>query len=765
MFPYLYVYALCAIFGIVSARFEWFWAIFIIAPFYFLKKYSPQQTTICICFFLLFYAYFQFIDTHNHTGLSPSTTSFKGTIASIPEINGNFLTFRFQVQSETLQVNHSIHSESEQRLLKKRLKMGMICSFTGRLKEPRAKENFAGMDYRLYLKQEHIHWLVQTTNVRLSNCTLSNPDRFDEIWKIRESGIRYIETNFPEEMSGLMNALIFGYRNGISREVINAYQQMGLTHILAVSGSNVAILAAAFFFVCIRSGLTREAAIHLIVAIIPVYMLLTGGEASIIRAGSMSIFVLLFVRLRWKMHPLEAISFVCLLMLLYNPYFVFNLGFQLSFLISMGLLLSANSIMKHCRYFLSKLIATTFLCQLISFPLLIYSFYEFSIWSIPLNVLYIPLISIVILPFSIVTFIIHLIIPQVSYLLVILLKYLIRLSSEFLLYMTEHTGTFIFGKPPIFFLLLYYVAILYYLIQWEANGVSKKLVRPVSAISLVLLLHWFYPFLLPFANVTFLNVGQGDSILIELPFRKGVYLIDTGGTVSFQEEKWEEKKSEYNVTEQVVLPALKSRGIRAVDKLILTHGDLDHIGGANIILSELNVKEVLYPTGKLKEKVEKKVLQYAVNQHIPIQVARKGLSWKEGNDQFFILSPYGNEEKSNDRSIVIYARIENVYFLFTGDLEKSGEKRIVQDTKPFKVNVLKAGHHGSKTSSSFELIKHIGPDYVIISAGKNNRYGHPHEEVLKRLKEQGTTIIRTDESGDISFKLEGKRMKIITTKK
>lgn len=230
--------------------------------------------------------------------------------------------------------------------------------------------------------------------------------------------------------------------------------------------------------------------------------------------------------------------------------------------------------------------------------------------------------------------------------------------------------------------------------------------------------------------------------------------------MSFEEEEWKKRKEEYDVTKEVVLPALKARGIRKITKLILTHGDMDHIGGAQTVLANIPIGELLYPKGKLAGPLETEVLNQAAKLGIPISVAVRGQSWKVGEHVFKVISPYGDESESNARSVVLWGKVSGVSFLFTGDLEEEGEARILKDRGAVGADVLKAGHHGSQTSSTAPFIERASPEYAIISAGKNNRYGHPHGDVLNRLKERGAAILRTDQLGDIEFLVRGGKVKI-----
>ena len=258
-------------------------------------------------------------------------------------------------------------------------------------------------------------------------------------------------------------------------------------------------------------------------------------------------------------------------------------------------------------------------------------------------------------------------------------------------------------------------------------------------------------------EVTFLDVGQGDSIFIKLPYGKGTYLIDTGGNQIFGKEQWQKKQRPYEVGRDRVVPFLKSKGISTLDKLIITHGDLDHAGGAMAIMNELNVKELVLPDTVKKSELETKLLQQASVKGINVRFVRKGDQWKSGEHTFKILSPIQDSlENGNNGSIVLYSEIGGLRWLFTGDLEEDGEKKMLKESGHFTIDVLKVGHHGSKTSTTDLFLEGLSPKIAIISVGENNRFKHPNQEVLERLEKRQIKILRTDRSGAISYMFENK---------
>lgn len=268
--------------------------------------------------------------------------------------------------------------------------------------------------------------------------------------------------------------------------------------------------------------------------------------------------------------------------------------------------------------------------------------------------------------------------------------------------------------------------------------------------------HYLSPYFRASGGVTFIDVGQGDAILIRLPYDKEVYLIDTGGTIPIKKEHWQQKKHEFSIGDDVLIPFLQKQGIRTIDKLIVTHGDVDHMGAAKEVVSALDVKEIIFGKKRKDSVLEAELKYLAQKKDMRINKVKEGDGWKVDEVEFRVLSPEGSETSDNDSSIVLWAKIGEFTWLFTGDLEEKGEERIVKQYPNLRADILKVGHHGSKTSSTAPFLRLIQPKKAIISVGEHNRYGHPHDQVLKRLEEMQVEVWRTDREGAILYTFQGK---------
>ncbi|MEF2690839.1 MAG: ComEC/Rec2 family competence protein, partial [Bacilli bacterium] len=257
-------------------------------------------------------------------------------------------------------------------------------------------------------------------------------------------------------------------------------------------------------------------------------------------------------------------------------------------------------------------------------------------------------------------------------------------------------------------------------------------------------------------EVTYIDVSQGDSTLISLPYNKGNILIDTGGIINYDKETWKIKNNSFSLATDKIIPYLKSKGIKKLDYLIVTHGDYDHMGEAVNLVNNFKVEQIVFNCGEFND-LEKELIKVLEKKKIKYYSCIKELNIDNSKLYFLQTKEYDNE---NDNSNVIYTELNGYKFIFMGDAGVDKEKDILDKYNLSNVDVLKVGHHGSKTSSSKEFIDEINPKYGVISVGKNNRYGHPNKEVLNNL--YNSKIYRTDQDGSIMFKIKKDKLQIET---
>ncbi|MDQ0481563.1 DNA internalization-related competence protein ComEC/Rec2 [Guptibacillus hwajinpoensis] len=741
----LWVLAVSAFIGVVSVKsFHAFFLETVLVAW--LLKKNPRISVLSFAVFLLFFTYMFVMDQANKTVFVEGHTEVLGVISTIPVVNGNQLSFELKTKEEKLLVNYYIATKDEKFEMQK-LKVGLTCRLSGELESPSPLRVPSLFDYKQFLYYKGIHWIYKL-NVKPS-CHQLDTSIIVFIQQFRQQMLSDINNDYPIELKGLAASLLIGDRSLLPNDLESAYQNLGLSHVLAVSGLHVGVTGGLLFWFLIRIGLTRERVYVILLFFYPFYMGITGFAPSVIRASLMAMGVVISMRLRMKINPLDGIATACMVILAVNPYYAFHIGFQLSFLIAFALIVSSKQLLLQYKSPFTQLLALSTLAQIVSFPVVIYHFYQIALLSLPLNLIYVPIVSVVILPILLILTVVQTFrIMSLFDLLSNVLSRLVEFFHDIFLWATNLHYTIVFGKLSEVELLVAAFICLLVLLHWEIGNVRNALgIWLVFCVTLYVI-----PYVNPYGEVTFLDVGQGDCILITLPFQKQVILIDTGGKPTFGEmEPWQQRSSSFDVGEDIVVPYIKSKGIRSIDLLILTHGDYDHVGGVPAVLEHLNVKRMMVDRSPVQTEIEIELIETARKKGTKISQAHIGHSWTKGQASFSILQAL-EEGEENNGSIVLFAVIGGYKWLFTGDIEESGERMLIANKSIPKIDILKVGHHGSSTSSTENFLERLNPSMAIISAGLDNRYGHPNHDVTERLKTYGIGTARTDQSGTITYR-------------
>ncbi|WP_052144509.1 DNA internalization-related competence protein ComEC/Rec2 [Halalkalibacter okhensis] len=728
-------------------------------PFFKLKLLVFTST------FLIYY--FVGINTMNQQGtvFAAGDQTIYGIVQTIPVIDGDSLSMRLVSNTnEIIQIQAYLYDELEQQRMKS-IVIGDSCKISGTLSEPLPPTNFGQFDYKRFLLEQNIYWILRPHRAAIQCINTNKQGYLMKLQQWRQYQLQNIEQKLSSDFGGMMSALIFGERVMMEGELLEAYQRLGVIHLLAVSGLHVGMIVAASFYLLIRMGITRERAMEVLLIMLPIYSLIAGAAPSVVRATLMSMMILLFLRMKLRIPPLFGIVIVYLGYVFFNPFIIFKLGFQLSFLVSFALILSAPTVMERYHHAGSRILAITLISQVVSFPIILLHMYEIPILSLPLNLIYIPFISLIVLPFTFISFLLSFVLPTSLNVPLIILENTLPLVHQFLMKAAGlKWATLILGKPSTIIMVLLYVSIITGFLNWERGGKLWWRV-PLLGLSFIIFIQLSLPYVDSKAKVTMIDVGQGDSFLLELPYREAIYLIDTGGTISFMNEEWRKRRKSFDVGADIVVPTLKAQGIRKIDRLILTHGHLDHIGGSQALIQSIKVKEVLYGKGPVEGEFEHELLEILHKNGAKIHFLHEGMGWNEGEASFTVLSPIGTESDLNARSIVLLANLEGISILFTGDLEEEGERRLVNSYPELEVDILKIGHHGSRTSTTEPFLEQLKPKAAFVSAGRNNRFGHPHPDVISRLEEQRVIIWRSDLNGAVQLLLKDGEVEVRSVKR
>ena len=648
---------------------------------------------IILLFYLSFYFY---IRKDNDTNIDINSNSFSGIITDYRikedlvtiEINGSEKIIGYYYDSFNLNLGDQVEVE-------------------GKFSKPKNNTYPNLFNYKKYLRYKNIYMTMNINSIKKIS------DNKYIFYKIKNSIIKHIS---KYKSSNYLNTFILGNKSMID---ISSYQENGISHLLAISGMHISLLSLILFILFKKKVI--------ISFILIFYMFLTGLSPSVVR--SVFLFILLSLNKKYDINlsTIKVFLLTLLLILFINPNFLFDTGFIYSFTICFSLILSKDKI---SGSYINKLFKISFISFIVSLPITLYYFYEVNFLSIILNIFYVPFVSIIVFPLSLITFFI----PAFDNLFFIVINILEKLSN-----FTSSFNLFklVFGKVNFLFIISYYFVASLYLFCFKR--------RYLFLILLILFIAYNQNIIFPKSYFLMIDVGQGDSLLIHS--NNKTMLLDTGGKVSFNNKT-------KSITDKTLIPLFKSLGIRKIDIMCFSHGDYDHLGEAINLINNIKVNRIIFNKGDLNNN-EKKVIEVAKSKNIKYETAN---DFRLGKFYFKSLNKAFLDE--NDSSNVFLVKIMNYYLLLTGDASSKTEEYILSKYNLPHITFLKVGHHGSKTSTSKLLVNKIKPSYSLISVGKNNRYGHPNKEVLDNLED--SKIYRTDQDGSIMFKIKNNKLKIET---
>ncbi len=534
-----------------------------------------------------------------------------------------------------------------------------------------------------------------------------------------------------------MTGLLFGYLDKDFSEMNSLYSSLGIIHLFALSGMQVGFFINAFRYLLLRFGLQKEWVDILQLPFSVLYAGLTGFSPSVIRALLQKHFG------NRGVSGLDNLGVTILVSFFLMPHFLLHAGGVLSF--SYAFILSFVKC-DQVNILKRKMLESTSI-SLGILPLLTWYFSVFQPVSILLTFLFSFLFDRILLPLLSLAFLISPVWRSEGFnSLFIFLESFIRWLGSWV------NSPIVFGRPNLVTLLalLVFLGLLY---DFRRNLKGALIIG-----ACIFLL--FFQTKFPLTNeITVVDVGQGDSIFLR-DMKGQTILIDVGGRVNFGKPSPWQKKQTVSNAERTLIPYLQSRGVETIDTLILTHTDTDHIGDMLEVAKRFKIKKVLVSAGSL---TVASFVQKLKRMNAPIQVAEVGDRLPIFDAHLHVLYPIETGDGGNDDSLVLYGEFLKTSFLFTGDLEANGEEKLLESYPNLRADVVKVGHHGSKGSSTDAFIAQLSPKVALISAGKNNRYQHPHQEVVAILKQYGSRIYRTDQQGAIRFKGQN-RWKVETVK-
>lgn len=746
-YPYkTFIAALSAVIGVVGS-YEHVAALcsyVLILCWLYYKKYPRLLYVVTCSVMLLFFAYSEYVQqslTKDVAQQQIITWTDRHTIRG-DTVRGFVKT----AGGQKLYVTYDIKSEDEKAQLEAVSLAGRTFVATGELVAPRTPNHMYSFNMTDYIRSHRAQGIYEITSWH-EQPTKHSIATFLAKWRFQLN--ERIDRVFPESIASEAKALLFGNQQETEEEAQRAYVALGITHLFAISGLHIALLAWLLYEIMIMCRVRKEVAQLLLLIALPVYGVLAGGAPSVWRAVSFVELALIAQFFRKPLPLLTIIAASCLMYVCINPGTLFQVGFQLSYLASLALIMSMHILKRYDNFWMQSFVVTV-VCQLLTYPLLLYHFYTLSISSFFANVVFVPLFSFVILPMNLLLFILP---TPISAPLMKLYEPLRVTLQNFIYWLGELPyQQWVSGQPPIWCCIVAYVCIVATFICLERrvrwSRIVPLLLLPVVLIEAVSILSVREP------TVHFINVGQGDATLIEMPYRRHVMLVDTGGLLRFHEEEWKQGNV-FEVGRDIVVPYVKGLGISKIDTLVLTHADADHVEGAEEVLQELRVKRIHVPPNSVYDASMQDVVAEMVKQRISVEEKMAGNAWQHGDVSFTYMWPQDVQYEGNNSSLVLLMEANDHRVLLTGDVEEAGELDMLQMYGKLlhDVTVLKAGHHGSKTSSHPSFVEAVAPRLVVFTAGENNRYNHPHEDVVARFKAAQSYMWQTGIDGTLKLTL------------
>ena len=664
------------------------WWYMIILPFYFLYLYKNHNMIIKIMLVILGLYLVRVIQFQENTIDTIAQSEVK-VVKDIKIADYTTFTGRHNLQLVKVYTNDIIYVRPGDSLL---------CDLV--FETPMENTTHNLFNYRNYLMSQNIKYIASGSNCKI----------VDSSWNINLISYKlnnYIDDNF-QYSNEYIKTFILADKSEFDDEIIEGINIIGISHLFAVSGLHISLIVLTMMFT-LKKAKIKELYIEVIIVLFLIlYMIITSFSPSVTRASFMFIILIINKKFKIGLSSLDVLSLIFTVLLFIKPFYYYDTGFLLSFLVTFVILLSYNILNDETK--LKQLLKLSFISFLVTIPIILKLNYQVNLLSVIFNIIFLFYITYIILPLGYITFFIP-VLDKFYNVFIIVFEGILKISTEIDYFIVKVYFTSSLA------VIVYYLLVFLTMHRMESH---KSLKTPLILIGLTLLIMWGEPYYRVSQSVTFLDI-YGDSTIIIDSFDECNIIIDTG------------EKDEYNT----LVNYLKTKNIKRIDYLIITHNHSDHYGEAQDVLNEFDVISM---------------------------VNRNNVSQYEGynscgNIDFYIYSndiEYSNE---NNNSIILSLFLNDRHYLFTGDIELSREKDFIKEVK-IDVDYLKVPHHGSITSSSYEFVQHVKPEEVFIIVSRNNRNKHPSDIVVSRYENLGIKVYRTDLNGTIVIKyLFGKEFK------
>lgn len=624
---------------------------------------------------------------------------------------------------------------------KKLLEYGDLIEIKGEYSAPEVARNYKGFDYSQYLKTLNIYGTIKVEESKIINKNQLSPILIS-INNIKEKMIDNANRNMPKRTANLLLGILIGERDNIQEDIIESFRTANLSHILAVSGAHTSYIILGITYLISKSKTPKRIGYIITIINLLIFIIITGASYSVVRACIMAIVVIGAKICYRKENFFTSICISLIIILIQNPFAINDIGLKLSFMGTAGIVIFNKSITNFfiklkIKQKIAEALSVTFSAQLMIMPITILNFNTISLTFFISNILASPLLGIIII-FGFISIFISSILNPISKVLFLILHIFLELLILVSKVTEKIPGSSILVKTPnILFAIVYYILILFFnyffvIKQNPTRRFHKKIIKIITiknikngfkviavVFLIMLLLTRIVRIINPTLKIYFIDVGQGDSTLIVTPKNKKI-LIDGG-------------EGKTNVLFQYLL----DRRINKIDYIIISHFDSDHCNGLIEIIEKMRVENIVMSKQSKESEEYKKNLEIIKQKNIKVSsVKAEDKIIIEKNLYTKILNPAEKFEFQdlNNNAIVAKLVYKDFSMLFTGDIEKAEENLAKKYKNELKSTILKVAHHGSKTSTSEEFLKYVEPQIALIGVGENNKFGHPNQITIEKLK-------------------------------
>lgn len=624
---------------------------------------------------------------------------------------------------------------------KKLLEYGNLIEIKGEYSAPEVARNYKGFDYSQYLKTLNIYGTIKVEESKIINKNQLSPILIS-INNIKEKMIDNANRNMPKRTANLLLGILIGERDNIQEDIIESFRTANLSHILAVSGAHTSYIILGITYLISKSKTPKRIGYIITIINLLIFIIITGASYSVVRACIMAIVVIGAKICYRKENFFTSICISLIIILIQNPFAINDIGLKLSFMGTARIVIFNKSITNFfiklkIKQKIAEALSVTFSAQLMIMPITILNFNTISLTFFISNILASPLLGIIII-FGFISIFISSILNPISKVLFLILHIFLELLILVSKVTEKIPGSSILVKTPnILFAIVYYILILFFnyffvIKQNPTRRFHKKIIKIITikniknafkviavVFLIMLLLTRIVRIINPTLKIYFIDVGQGDSTLIVTPKNKKI-LIDGG-------------EGKTNVLFQYLL----DRRINKIDYIIISHFDSDHCNGLIEIIEKMRVENIVMSKQSKESEEYKKILEIIKQKNIKVSsVKAEDKIIIEKNLYTKILNPAEKFEFQdlNNNAIVAKLVYKDFSMLFTGDIEKAEENLAKKYKNELKSTILKVAHHGSKTSTSEEFLKYVEPQIALIGVGENNKFGHPNQITIEKLK-------------------------------